>query len=203
MYIPKFNQVDDRALLLEAMQAYPFALLVGSDGTAPPTGTHLPLVVKDEGPHGVLLGHFAHANSHWQQLAHREALVVFSGPHAYISPSLYADADAVPTWNYIAIHAYGTLEPMKDEAGKMALLEEMIQAFEPDYLPRWHAMPDGLRRTMLAGITGFRLPIDRIEGKFKLSQNRPESDRHTIQLEHGQGSADQQELARWMARLMG
>ena len=122
MYTPKFNQVSDRAILIEAMQAYSFAILYGpldsTSDAAAHHATHLPLVVKDEGPHGLLEGHFAKANPHWQSLANRETLVVFPGPHSYVSPSLYAEQLSVPTWNYIAIHAYGTLELIEDDPAK-------------------------------------------------------------------------------------
>ncbi len=205
MYTPKFNQVFDRAILIEAMRAWPFAILFGSQSTdsagMTPQATHLPLVVKDEGEHGVLEGHFAKANPHWKALGGNETLIVFSGPHTYVSPSLYAQQLSVPTWNYIAVHAYGTLEPVEDEAGKIALLEGLIEANDPAYIQQWRELPDGFRRTMLAGIVGFRIPIKRIEGKFKLSQNRPEVDRRNVQAAHAAGDPDQQSLAAWMARL--
>ncbi len=202
MYIPKFNQVSDRALLLEAMRRYSFAILMGNGaGAEPPTATHLPLVVKDEGPHGLLLGHFAKANPHWNSLAGRETLVVFPGPHSYVSPSWYVDPMSVPTWNYIAIHAYGPLELVDDEAQKATLLDELIQVHELPYLDRWRAMPAGYRRTMLSGIMGFRIPITHIEGKFKLSQNRPQEDQQAIHAAHEAGSDDERELAYWMERL--
>src|SRR5579859_1819327 len=105
MYIPKHDQVTDRATLIDAMRANSFAILFGGGLT----GTHLPLVVKDEGEHGVLEGHFAVANPHWNALAGQEALVVFAGPHTYISPTLYESRVSVPTWNYVTVHAYGTL----------------------------------------------------------------------------------------------
>jgi transcriptional regulator len=207
MYTPKFNQVFDRALLFEAMRAWPFAVLFGSQGTdgsaGAPQATHLPLVVKDEGEHGLLEGHFAVANPHWKSLAGREALVVFSGPHSYVSPTLYAEELSVPTWNYIAVHAYGTLTLVDDNAGKEALLAALMEANEPAYAEHWHRLPDGYRRTMLKGIIGFKIPITRIEGKFKLSQNRPEIDRQAVRAAHASGDADQQALAAWMARLSG
>jgi len=165
------------------------------------TATHLPLVVKDQGEHGLLQGHFARANPHWQALAGRETLLVFSGPHSYVSPTLYVEELAVPTWNYIAIHAYGTLELIEDETGKKALLEDLIAIHEPAYLDRWSAMPDGYRRTMLAGIMGFRIPIARIEGKFKLSQNRTAEERRNVHRAQAAGSPDEQALAGWMERL--
>ncbi len=207
MYTPKFNEVSDRALLIEAMRAYSFAVLIGPQtdpaSDASSVATHLPLVVKDEGEHGLLEGHFALANPHWKSLAGQTALVVFSGPHAYVSPALYTEPLSVPTWNYIAVHAYGTLSLVEDETGKGALLTGLINANEPAYAEKWLAMPAGFRRSMLAGIIGFRIPITRIEGKFKLSQNRPEADRRSVQAAQAAGDPNQQALAAWMARLLG
>jgi len=205
MYSPKFNLVRDRAILLEAMQEHSFATLFGPLSGAPAdesaAATHLPLIVKDEGEHGLIEGHFAKANPHWRALAGRETLVVFQGPHSYVSPSLYVEELSVPTWNYIAIHAYGTLSLIEDDPGKEMLLADLIAANEPAFFEHWHTLPDGFRRTMLAGIVGFRIPIARIEGKFKLSQNRKPEERRNVHDAHATGSPDQQALARWMERL--
>ena len=205
MYTPGFNQIADRAVLIEAMQAYSFAILFGPQSTpesaAPLAATHLPLVVKDLGPHGLLEGHFARANRHWQALAGRETLVVFPGPHSYVSPTLYVDPISVPTWNYIAVHAYGTLSLIEDEPGKDGILTGLIQAHEPSFAEKWRQMPSDFRRSMLAGIVGFRIAITRIEGKFKISQNRDEAERRNVQAAQAIGTSDQQELAAWMARL--
>jgi transcriptional regulator len=206
MYTPNFNQVTDRTVLLEAMRAYSFAILFGPQSTAdsqtPMAATHLPLLVKDEGDHGLLEGHFAKVNRHWQALADRETLVVFPGPHSYVSPSLYVDPLSVPTWNYIAVHAYGTLELIEDEAGKGAVLSRLIQTHEPAFQEKWNAMPQEFRHSMLAGVVGFRIPIARIEGKFKISQNRDQAERRNVQAAHSAGTPDQQALAAWMARLI-
>jgi transcriptional regulator len=200
LYTPKFNQLTDRAILLEAMQRYSFAILFGGvDGEA--TATHLPLMVKDDGPHGLIEGHFARANKHWQALAGREALVVFPGPHSYVSPSNYVEELSVPTWNYIAVHAYGKLTLVEDDAGKEALVEGLIAIHEPRYTEQWRGTPEGYRRTMLAGIMGFRIPIERIEGKFKLSQNRKDQERANVRATQAAGSSDERELAEWMERL--
>ena len=202
MYTPKFNRVEDRATLLEAMQTYSFAILAGPSGTDPMTATHLPLVVKDEGEHGLIEGHFARANKHWASLAGHETLVIFPGPHTYVTPALYTNELSVPTWNYIAIHAYGTLETIEDQDSKNQLVEELITKHDPAFLNHWHAEPEGYRRTMLAGIIGFRIPIARIEGKFKVSQNRNTHEHQNIQAAHAAGTDDQRELARWMTRLI-
>ena len=205
MYSPKFNQVSDRAILLEGMRDNSFAILCGPFGTTdvPPThfATHLPLIVKDEGEHGLIEGHFAAANRHWQALAGRETLAIFPGPHSYVSPALYIEALSVPTWNYISIHAYGTLSLVEDNPGKEALLYDLIDLHDPGYLDHWRGLPEGFRRTMLAGIVGFRIPIARIEGKFKLSQNRAAQERRNVFAAHASGTSDQQSLARWMERL--
>jgi transcriptional regulator len=206
MYTPKFNQVADHSVLIEAMRAYSFALLIGPQAAAGSdaqfAATHLPLVIKDEGLHGLLEGHFAKANPQWKTLADRETLVVFSGPHTFVSPTLYVEPLSVPTWNYIAVHAYGTLELIEDEPGKEAVLAGLINTVEPAFHQRWRDMPEGFRRSMLAGIVGFRIPINRIEGKFKISQNRAEAERRNVHAAHAAGTPDQQELAAWMARLI-
>jgi transcriptional regulator len=209
MYTPRLFQVSDRAALLEAMRENAFAILFGPlSGPLNPVdtqpahfATHLPLVVKDEGEHGVIEGHMAAANRHWQSLAGHEALAVFSGAHSYVSPTLYSEPLSVPTWNYIAVHAYGTLSLIEDDAGKEALLSDLISLHEPAQLDQWRGQPAGFRRTMLAGIMGFRIPIARIEGKFKVSQNRAPEDRRNVFSAHAAGTADQQTLARWMERL--
>jgi transcriptional regulator len=205
MYSPKFNQVTDRAILLEAMRENSFALLVGPIGTADPalraTATHLPLVVKDEGEHGFIEGHFAKANPHWQLLAGHEALTVFSGPQGYVSPALYTESLSVPTWNYIAVHASGVLELVEDEEAKDALLKDLIAIHEPAYAAQWRDLPEGFRRPRLAAIVGFRISITRIEGKFKISQNRSEDERRNVRAAHANGTPGQQSLAAWMERL--
>jgi transcriptional regulator len=201
LYIPKFNQLTDRAILLEAMQRYSFAILFGTGADDAPIATHLPLVVKDEGEHGLIEGHFAKANPHWHSLAGREVLVVFPGPHSYVSPVNYVEELSVPTWNYIAIHAYGKVELIEDDAGKQALLAGLIAKNEPRYAEKWRALPEGYKRTMLAGIMGFRIPIERIEGKFKLSQNRKPEERANVHAAQAVGSSDECELAQWMERL--
>jgi transcriptional regulator len=206
MYSPKFNQVHDRALLLEAMRTYSFATLFGTAPGEQPgasaMATHLPLIVKDEGEYGMLEGHFAKANPHWQALAGRETLVVFAGPHTYVSPTLYTETLSVPTWNYVAVHACGTLALVEDDPGKEALLADLIAAHDPAYWDHWRGLPEGFRRTMLAGIMGFRIPIARIEGKFKLSQNRAPQERRNVHAAQLAGSPDEQALAQWMERLV-
>jgi len=201
MYVPSFNRIEDRALLIEAMRAWSFAILFGFDEHGSPIATHLPLVIHDQGEHGIIEGHFARANPHWKSLAGHETLVVFSGPHSYVSPSLYANPQSVPTWNYIAVHATGTAELIEDNVGKDSLLRNLIAAHEPAYAQQWDSLPESYHASMLKNIVGFRIPITRIDGKFKLSQNRPDADRENIFRAHAAGSPDEQALAAWMRRL--
>lgn len=200
MYTPKFNLVTDRTLLLEVMRTHSFAVLFGPGTDAAPAATHLSLVVHDEGPHGLIEGHFAKANPHWHTLAGHETLAIFSGPHAYVSPTHYTEELSVPTWNYIAVHAYGTLELVEDNPDKEILLKNLIAQHEPAYASRWSDLPGGFRRTMLAGIVGFRIPIARVEGKFKISQNRKPEERANIRAAQAGGNPDEQALAIWMQR---
>jgi transcriptional regulator len=210
MYTPAFNKVDDRSVLLEAMRTWSFAILFGPGLDGAPTATHLPLVVHDEGEFGALEGHFAKANPHWKALAGREVLVVFAGAHSYISPTLYSNPKSVPTWNYIAVHATGVLEVMDEDPAddqgtferKDALLKRLIAVNEPSYAEQWDAQPIGYRISMANGIVGFRIRIAKLEGKFKLSQNRPEDDRARIQAAQAEGSADERILSAWMKRLI-
>lgn len=199
MYIPACNRKEERVLLLEAMRANSFALLCGP-AKPPLTATHLPLTILDEGPHGVLEGHFAQANPQASTLAGEQVLVVFSGPHAYVSPRLYEKA-SVPTWNYIAVHAYGRLELLEDDATKEAMLAGMFAVYEPESAALWAGLGSRERAAMLRGIVGFRIAIERIEGKFKLSQNRPPVDRQSVRDRFAAGNEDERALAAWMDRL--
>ena len=205
MYTPRFNEVTDRVTLLEAMRAYPFALLFGplanQDGLRPSTATHLPLVIREDDDQLVIEGHFARANPHWSLLDGHETLVVFSGPHSYVSPSFYTEPLSVPTWNYIAVHAQGILRAVHDEAEKDTLLAGLIQTNEPAYLAQWRSLPDTFRHRMLGGIVGFRISVSRLEGKFKLSQNRSEAERSNIRAAQAAGTPDERALASWMQRL--
>ena len=187
MYSPKFNQVANRAVLIEAMQAYSFAILFGPQSTpenpAPLVATHLPLVVKDEGEHGLIEGHFAKANPHWKPLAGRETLVVFPGPHSYVSPSHYVEELSVPTWNYIAVHAYGTLQLIEDDTGKEALLAR------PDSEPRAGLcgtlvyMPDGFRRTCwpASSASASPSPVSKVNSKSARTAPQGRLNVHTAQ----------------------
>ena len=202
MYIPVYNQLESREHLLDAMRRYPFATLFGpSRDRLAPLATHLPLLVSDEGPWGTLEGHFALANKHWRLLAGAQAMVVFHGPHAYVSPSYYVDQNTVPTWNYLAVHAYGQVQILESPEEKQPYLSRMIASTEPAIEQKWQQMTASYRRSLLAGIVVVRMTVDRVEGKAKLGQNRSTADRQSMHAHFKSGSETERDLAAWMERL--
>lgn len=172
MYIPEFNRQEDRATTLAFMKANPFAILV-SNADGIPFATHLPLLVQEAGDQIVVQGHMAKANPHWKSMKEgEESLVIFHGPHAYISPSLYEIRESVPTWNYAAVHVYGDATLFTDEEGLKATLHRMINTFESSYMAQWSELSDQYHSRMMKHIVGFEIKAKRLEAKFKLSQNR-------------------------------
>ncbi len=176
MYIPEFNRVEDSAAIAGFVKANPFAILVSCDRGIP-FATHLPILAKMQDDKLVLIGHVAKANSHWKCLQQdAESLAIFHGAHAYISPSLYDGRENVPTWNYAAVHVYGKASTFSEEARLTSVLQEMINTFEPAYMPQWNEVTAKYRENMLRHIVGFEILATRIEAKFKLSQNRTQSE---------------------------
>lgn len=202
MYNPPHFATHDPALALQLMAENPFALLVGPSADGSSFGTHLPLTASED-EHGLLLeGHMARANPHWNWLsAQGQVLVIFGGPSAYISPSHYDSPMAVPTWNYLAVHAYGELSLVDGLEAKDALLKRLIAQHEPAYAAQWLGLPEDFQRKLLGAIVGFQIRVTRWEGKLKLSQNRAATERDRIRRHFAEGSAQEQELARWMAQL--
>ena len=183
MYVPRAFAVDDIPMLHQQMLATPLPVLVthASQGMI---ASHVPLLLNpDEGPCGTLYGHLARANPHGKALAEgTETLVIFSGEQAYISPSFYPGkaehGKAVPTWNYLAVHAYGTAEVFEDAERLLALVSRLSSKHEAGRSQPWSVSdaPADYIDSMLKAIVGFRLPITRLDGKRKLSQNRDAAD---------------------------
>ena len=205
MYLPASFAVSDPDQLAEVIRQHSFATLI-TTAEGVPFATHLPILHRPEaGTPGVLVGHVARANPQWQHFANpTESLAIFSGPHAYVSPSWYTTELAVPTWNYIAVHAYGMPRVIEDETWLHTLLDEMVQRYESNRPQPWpNQLPADFHRNLLRSIVGFEMPISRIEGKFKLSQNRPEQDRINVVRElSGSSNPDAQAIANQM-RAMG
>ncbi len=182
MYMPPGFRQDDLEALHKLMQDYSFATMVTQhQGT--PFATHLPFVLApDEGPYGTLYGHMARANPQWQDFdANPEVLVIFQGPHTYISPSWYEVELSVPTWNYAVVHAYGSPRLITEYGALCTMLDTLVRTYEAQFPKPWlFQLPDDYVRKMVQGIVGFALPISRIEGKFKMSQNRSTTDQKRV-----------------------
>jgi len=183
MYLPPAFREDDLATLHALMSEVRLANLVTStaDGLI---ATPLPLyLVPDEGPQGTLYGHLARANPQARLPALGEAMVIFSGPEAYVSPGYYPSKQetgkVVPTWNYIAVHAYGAPEFFDDADRLIAVVTRLTDRHEADRAAPWSVAdaPEAFVRAQVKGIVGLRLPITRLDGKLKLSQNKTAADR--------------------------
>ena len=202
MYTPDHFRVDDLPQMHALMRARPLAALV-STGAAGLYATHLPTVLKDDGPHGVIECHLARANPHWKDLAEgNEALMIFQGPEGYITPNWYPSkalhGKVVPTWNYAVVHAYGRTEVMKDKDWLRRHVGELTAQQETSEAQPWALSdaPDSYIEVMLRGIVGFRFAITRLEGKWKMSQNREAEDRKGVVTGlHARASGEDREIA--------
>ncbi|MFZ0320291.1 MAG: FMN-binding negative transcriptional regulator [Candidatus Sulfotelmatobacter sp.] len=180
MYIPEHFRVRHDADAVAFMRANPFAILISSTD-AGPFATHLPLFVRTEEKRIVFHGHVAKANPHWRYLEQQaECLIIFHGPHSYISPTNYGARESVPTWNYAAAHVYGNARIFDSEQDVHAMLEELMETFEPAYRLQWEELSQKYRENMLRQIVGFEIVATKIEGKFKLSQNRTRQDQANV-----------------------
>jgi len=201
---PAFN-IDDQETIRAFMREQSFALLVTNvDGV--PFASHIPLLLEDSGKHGRLSGHLSKGNSQWQGFdGDTEALVVFWGPHAYVSPSWYEAELNVPTWNYATVHAYGRPTVIDDPEAIRRGQADMVGYYESDATDNWSMdrLPESYIEKMLNGIVAFEMPIERLEGKFKLSQNRTPADRAgAIKGLRETGNAEAAEVARLMAEIL-
>jgi transcriptional regulator len=187
VYIPPHFAVDDREVLDQVIRENSFATLISS-GSEEPFATHIPLLLEGD----ELIGHMARANSHWKLFDGRPALAIFSGPHAYVSPRLYVTTPNVPTWNYVTVHVYGKPEVIAREEEAGAILRRSLDVYDP-LLPRTPEL-EAYMASQVRGIVAFRIPIERIEGKFKLNQNKKPEDREAVVAAFS-GSAEPAELA--------
>ena len=202
MYNPSRFAISDLSLAQQLIAEHPLALLIGPDADQQSFVSHIPLSVIEDEQGWLLEGHMARANPHWNWLSQQStALAVFSGPSAYVSPSHYEDLQQVPTWNYLALHVYGSLSLIDEPPAKDALLKRLIARHEPAYAAQWRGLPEEYRQKMLQAIVGFHLRVTRWEGKFKLSQNRSVVERERIQQSYREGTSQEQSVAEWMARL--
>ena len=203
LYVPRAFAVDDRHVLDQLIDEHPFATLV-TPAASEPFVSHVPLL-RENNTEGApaLIGHFARANPHWQHATGVASIAIFHGPHAYISPTWYADpAQAVPTWNLATVHVRGRLELLPDPADAERVLGALVERFEGSGENAWaFAMQGRPREALVANIAAFRFAIEHVTGKFKLSQNRTPLDRRRVidaltAVDHHEAHA----TAAWMRR---
>ena len=179
MYSPSYNRVEDRAEVVEFMRANSFAVLVSGTG-GELQASHLPAQIRVEKEQIILDMHMARANAQWKEFLDEEVMVVFSGPHAYVSPRWYEERERVPTWNYAAVHAYGPPKVIDDRKLKYESQRRLVALLDPQWLPRFDDLRPEYVDTMLEGIVNFEIPVSRLETRWKLSQNRSRHEQENI-----------------------
>ena len=179
MYIPKYYVGKDQKEAIAFMQRFNFGLITTSTNEAP-VATHLPFVISERDDKIILSSHLAKANPHSDLLASNENLIVFSEPHAYISPSLYEKEQNVPTWNYIAVHAYGKARIIEEQKAVFLLLEEMMDFMEPAFKQQWQSLNSEYKSRLSKAIVGFEIEVSKLQFKKKLSQNKTEQEKENI-----------------------
>lgn len=179
MYIPKINETTDTNEIVSFMKQFSFATIITAKDNLP-IGTHLPFLITTKDETIILTSHFAKANDHWKEIESNKVLVIFSEPHAYISPTHYDKELNVPTWNYISVHAYGHGKILEDAEQVLKILDTMIDKYETSYRKQWDNFPSDYKTKMANGIVAFQIEVTDLQAKKKLSQNRTETERQRI-----------------------
>jgi len=182
MYSPPYNKVENHGEIVAFMRANNFALLVtGTGGSL--HGSHLPVLVHERDGKLSLDMHMARNNPQWKEFFDDEVMVVFFGPHAYVSPRWYEEKERVPTWNYAAVHVYGIARVPEDPKAKHENQRRLVAAMDPQWLPSFDALRPDYVKMMLEGIVNFEIEVTRIETRWKLSQNRSRREQELIAAE--------------------
>jgi len=199
MFIPSINKFEDVGEIVAFMQRYSFATIItAKDGV--PFATHLPFIITRVDDKVILKSHLAKANPQSADIVNNKSLVIFTEPHAYISPKNYEKEQNVPTWNYLAVHAYGNCIILDSEEEKAALLAETIKYYEADYLNQYDSLPEDYKQKMMKGIVAFQIIVDDLQAKKKLSQNRSEKERENIIESLGKSEdKNEQDIAAYMS----
>lgn len=197
MYIPKHFIVEDEEILFDFIEKNSFGILFSTNQNGP-VATHLPFIL--DRTNGYLFGHFARPNTQWKDIINQEVLAVFHGPHSYISSSWYETNMSVPTWNYVALHVYGHIELMEEKEELLKVLKDMVKKYDEPNSP-YHIDDSNqeLIEGLMNGIVGFKLKINRLEGKWKLSQNHSKERQERVIKELEKSSNDN---AQGIAKLM-
>lgn len=191
MYIPPYYKQADEQKLVDFMKSFNFASLISSTNDEI-RATHLPFVIEQRADKLFLVSHLAKANPQWNEFLEKELLIIFQGPHGYVSPTHYEKKQNVPTWNYIAVHAYGKALIIDEYSQVIALMEKTITSFEPAFIEQWNTLSTEYKNAMLKGIVAFEIEVTRLEGKFKLSQNKTAKEQEKI-AKHFDASANNNE----------
>lgn len=180
MYIPEYFRIREHSTAIAFMRANPFAILVSSTPEGP-FATHAPMSIQEAGDRLLIRGHVARANPHWKHLEQQpRCLIIFHGPHAYVSPQNYTMREVVPTWNYGAVHAYGNARTFSAPEELLPMLHELISTFESSYAGQWAEASQAFRDRVLGHIVGFEIAVTELQGKFKLSQNRTREEQENV-----------------------
>ena len=174
MYIPKINLTTDKDEIVAFMKRFSFATIITSKDNLP-IATHLPFLVTVKDDNIILTSHFAKANEHWTDIENNKVLIIFSEPHAYISPKNYEKELSVPTWNYISIHAYGRGELITETKKTFEVLESTIDNYETSYRQQWDNLPEEYKLKMSNGIVAFKISCYGITGK---EETQPKQNSH-------------------------
>jgi len=192
--------MTDKKKIVDFMNRFSFATLITSKNDFP-IATHLPFIIREENDKLFLYSHVAKQNEQWKHIEENVILVIFTEPHAYISPTNYEKEVNVPTWNYISIHAYGKGQLLTRHEDMISLLEGTIDNYETSYREQWNRLPDKYRLGQMMGITGFKIEVTEIQAKEKLSQNKTHNEQQKIiDMLAASSDTNEQITAEYMAR---
>jgi transcriptional regulator len=200
MFIPNKFKITELVDKQQFIEEFGFGVVISTDEAL--SATHLPFILQtNEGEQGVLYAHCAKANPLWKNLEGQNVLVIFTGPHAYISPSWYSTKPAVPTWNYTAVHAYGVASLLNPQ-DTLKAVDQLVEKYEPQLLIDRDIVTDQIKHKMLSAIVGFKIELTKLEGKLKLGQNRNEEDQAGIyKALSSSNNFDNLALAKYMKKL--
>ncbi len=181
MYLPKYYEVNDRTKLFDFMKSNSFAILFSHTGEEP-MASHLPFIIDETGEEkGLILGHMAKANRQWRYADGQQVMVVFHGPHTYVSPTWYQEEDAVPTWNYTAVHATGTFKATEEPAVMEDMVARLTAQHEASQPQPWQMdFSTDYASQMMKRVVAFQIGITSIQGKWKLNQNQSDARRERV-----------------------
>lgn len=179
MYTPNHFKLEDKSEIISFVNEYSFATIITVKDNYQ-SATHLPFIVKEENGELYLTSHFAKANKQLKELDSNKVLVIFSEPHAYISPKNYDTEKNVPTWNYVSIQMYGDGMVVDSVEETVEILKETILTYESNYLSQWDSLPDTFKNNLIRGIVAFKIKVTEIQAKKKASQNRSKIEKERI-----------------------